>query len=450
MHGLVEEWCLDWYGPYLAEPAVDPVGYRDGVAKVTRGGSHNALARYLRTTARAGAMPVDRSWLIGFRVVQAPPPVSTVIEPTSSDGISQARFDWSRTADEPFFAEPIPYVRIPEGSNGPLFSKHNHCPSITWCPNGDLLAAWFSTNEEHNREMTIAFSRLRQGAEEWDEAKLFFKIPSRNMTGTSLFNDGAKLWHFNGVETAGSWAHLALVARTSEDNGATWTKPRFLNPEHANRRQVIGGAIKTRSGRFIQLCDAVPGGEGGTAVWVSDDDGATWRDLGEGQPTPVFEQGNRGAWIAGIHAGIVELTNGDLLAFGRGDSIDRRMPQSLSRDGGRTWEYGASPFPPISGGQRLALLRLSEGPILLASFAPGTGLFLSLSSDDGASWSSRKLCTDGVSRKLDGGAWTSSFTMDKDHAEPAGYLAVTQSPDTVVHLVSSRLYYCFNLSWLAG
>ena len=48
----------------------------------------------------------------------------------------------------------------------------------------------------------------------------------------------------------------------------------------------------------------------------------------------------------------------------------------------------------------------------------------------------------------DGGAWTGEFTASADNAEHAGYLAGTQTPDGVVHLLSSRLHYRFNLPWL--
>ena len=54
----------------------------------------------------------------------------------------------------------------------------------------------------------------------------------------------------------------------------------------------------------------------------------------------------------------------------------------------------------------------------------------------------------GAPRELDGGAHTDLFTMDDTHAEPAGYLAATQTPDGVVHLISSALHYRFNLAWL--
>jgi hypothetical protein len=49
---------------------------------------------------------------------------------------------------------------------------------------------------------------------------------------------------------------------------------------------------------------------------------------------------------------------------------------------------------------------------------------------------------------LDGGAWTGTFTMDANHAEPKGYLACTQTPDGMIHLLSSRVHYRFNLAWI--
>jgi hypothetical protein len=50
---------------------------------------------------------------------------------------------------------------------------------------------------------------------------------------------------------------------------------------------------------------------------------------------------------------------------------------------------------------------------------------------------------------IDNGAtWTGEFIMDETHAEPGGYLAATQTPDGVIHLISSAQHYRFNLAWL--
>ena len=40
------------------------------------------------------------------------------------------------------------------------------------------------------------------------------------------------------------------------------------------------------------------------------------------------------------------------------------------------------------------------------------------------------------------------FESDSTHAEPRGYLCATQTPDGIIHLLSSRLHYRFNLAWL--
>ena len=58
------------------------------------------------------------------------------------------------------------------------------------------------------------------------------------------------------------------------------------------------------------------------------------------------------------------------------------------------------------------------------------------------------MLTDGTYRFLNGGAWTQFFEMDEGHAEPRGYLAGTQTPDNMIHLITSRFYYKFNLAWV--
>ncbi len=57
MHGNVQEWCQDWYGPYLplppnAGPLVDPKGPQTGETKVYRGGSYLRFAKDCRCAVR--------------------------------------------------------------------------------------------------------------------------------------------------------------------------------------------------------------------------------------------------------------------------------------------------------------------------------------------------------------------------------------------------------------
>ena len=472
MHGNVEEWCQDWYGPYDALPQTDPSGRESGLYRVTRGGSHSTLLCYLRSANRIGALPEDKHWYIGFRVVCGEMSETPNLLPSPrvalwGRDVKQERVDVP-APEKPHFADPIPFVRIPEGSDGPLFSKHNHVPAIVECPNGDMFTAWYSCVTERGRELTVAASRLRLGESEWEIAEPFWGPPDRNNHATSLWcNEDGRIYHFNGLSAAATWGPLALVLRHSDDNGATWSKPHLISPEHRLRHMPIASVFRRQDGSILFACDAVSGGNGGTVVWISEDDGETWYEPGAGQPIPEFAAGNSGGWIAGIHGAVVELSDGRLMGFGRGDTIDGRMPKSISEDGGRTWHYSASSFPPVSGGQRCVFLRLQEGPIFLASFTgsrktPETmlvvdesgkerhvsGLFGALSYDDGETWTNIRLISDdGPDREIetmDG----RPFVMGLNSAEPGGYLAVTQGRNGIIHLISSKQHYRFNYAWL--
>lgn len=408
-------------------------------------------------------------------------PVPAETLPRWARDVTQEPFDWTAQKETtsrdrtPFFAGPIPFV-LPPVDEGEPFGNHNHQPSITWLANGDLLAIWYSTGSESGTELTVLASRLRPGSDVWDPSSEFFKAPNRNMHGSSIFYDGqGTTYHFNGMAPDGGkgWAKLALLMRTSGDNGVTWMPPQAIDARLIGRHQVIAGTLMTEDGVLIQNCDAVPGPNGGTALHISRDGGKTWTDPGENKPRPEkYEEGGKGeGTIAGIHAKVVELADGRLFALGRGDTINGHMPISISEDLGKTWTYQASPFPPIDGGQRLVLRRLNEGPLLFVSFTSGDrhkpeaagmtfvdqdgnqfighGMYAALSYDEGATWPVRKLLTPGDG-EWDGGAHTGEFIATAKRAEHAGYLAATQTPDNVIHLISSRLHYRFNLEWLTA
>ncbi|MAG13256.1 MAG: glycoside hydrolase [Spirochaetales bacterium] len=468
MHGNVEEWCHDWYGPYQERDQSDPAGPGAGDFRVTRGGSHSTESYYLRSANRSGALPDERSWLIGFRVVQGPLPFGqrSVGRPRvelhrSNVGQRSKPMAVSGTT-APFFAGPARYVKIPPSSYGPMFSRHNHDPAICQCPNDDLLAIWYSCVTEPGRELAILASRLRTGCTEWDEASVFWDAPDRNDHAPALFCDGNRIFHFNGLSAAATWGPLQTILRTSDDSGSTWSEARIIIEDHGPRHMPIASVFSLDDGTIVLPCDAVTVGSGGTALWLSNDGGNTWNDAG--------------GTIAGIHASAAELGDGRLLAFGRGDEINGSMAMSISADRGKSWTYSASPFPPIRGGQRLILKRLKgvceEGsdPLLFISFAneplesenaypiidmkgerrPVSGMYSALSFDDGATWPFGRLISDDEPTRtieaLDG----MPCTMGPNTAEINGYLTACQSADGMVQLISSTNHYVFNLEWLIG
>jgi hypothetical protein len=429
------------------------------------------VAFYLRSENRMAALPEDKSWYIGFRVVcgdvsTTPPFPEVGLQPYQTNVSQTIPPDIGNGPDPntPYFAGPRRYVNIPSGSYGPLFSGHNHdAGGIVQCQNGDLLAMHYTCVTERGRELALAVSRLRYGQTNWESASSFFDLPDRNDHAPCLWHDGNQtIYHLGGVSAAATWGNLAVLMRTSTDNGVTWSKAQLIIPEHNVRHQPIACFTRTSGGMMILPCDAGSTGNGGTVVWLSRDGGGSWYDPGAGRPKPTFSEGNTGAWIAGIHGQVAELSDGRLLALARGDTIGGQMPKSISADGGTNWTYSASVLQPIGGGQRGTLRKLQEGPLFFAGFATGltvtnasggtrlvSGLYAALSYDNGVTWPYMRLVSDdGPGRTVettDGG----TFTLSISNAEPGGYLTSTQARNGVIHLISSRQHYEFNLKWLA-
>jgi hypothetical protein len=187
-----------------------------------------------------------------------------------------------------------------------------------------------------------------------------------------------------------------------------------------------------------------------TGLWFSRDEGGSW----------TYAAGQ----IPGVHATFVQLKDGRLMALARGEDVNGWMPLSYSSDMGRSWQTSASIFPPIIGGQRAVLLRLKEGPIVLVSFARDvrkfeplphgrdirwtTSMFAAVSFDEGRTWPLRRVISD---NKPDHAVFTMDLgrvRMSPIRSEPQGYLAITQTRDGVIHLLSSINHYAFNLAWL--
>ncbi len=486
--GGIEQWALDWYGPYPVAAQRDPAGYRAGATRVTRGGIRwqvvtkdydtkwvHGPAR--RVTDRLSFLEDDRYGGLGFRVVAASEPSNLLDVPPpelNARGVEQRRYDWlagREDPDKPYFAGPLEFVRLPLNPNGPLFPQHNHFPSLTWCPNGDLLATWYSGTDERGTQLNIAASRLRRGQTEWEEASPFWIAAERNNHSTALWTDPdtGRIYHFQGVGSRPDQRNQILMLRTSDDSGATWTPPRIILPDRAMWNPHV--VLRTREGEFVVTSDV----NFEKPIWgriiVSRDAGTSWREA-PGR-------------ILGQHPGIVQLKDGSLLAVGRDDWNRQHtglpgsgVPFSVSRDLGKTWTYRREPGlgVGIGMGQRPVLIRLAEGPLLYIGFtdpppdldyaipagadtieivdAAGVrrrvhGMFAALSFDEGKTWKNLKLLTPGPElRHLNGGGNTGPFDSDASHAEPRGYIQAVQSPNGMIHLISSRLHYRFNYAWL--
>jgi sulfatase modifying factor 1 len=481
MHGNAQEWCLDWYAPYDATQTTDPAGPISGDFRVVRGGAHSQLARLLRSANRTSMEPWVHHPRIGFRVVQADPiaPPTVKALPVPPEDLTPLPAPLNAAVDmrEPFFAGPACYVNRAPGSEGPLFSAHNHDAAITVFPSGDVFILDYTCDTEFGHELAVAATRLPAGASAFTPPVLFWQCADANNHAPGLFVDRqGTIFHFNG-----SRAMPGSIVRTSTDNGMTWTQSRPLNSDI----QPSESNIETADGRILQTSDSIYDNAG--TVTMSADHGATWTKLSDETIKPNYLPGGTGPCIAGIHVGLIERQDGSLWALGRVDRqnaaapFDFKLPISISTDGGKTWTYRVSEFPDITSGQRLTLKRLKEGPLLLCSFTDdlayreadgrvtrgkkeserqgmpftqadgrsktGYGLFAAVSFDNGATWPVRRLVTPAEPQQAQG-TDGSKILLDATHGELGGYLASCQGRDGRIHLISSRNYYLFNLAWL--
>ena len=283
MHGNVQEWVQDWFGPYEPAPQTDPVGRVDGDFRVTRGGSHSQIRYFLRSANRGGTISEDRTWLIGFRVVLGevpetePLPVALPACSPEGDLVYPDREAFDST--QPFFRGPV-RIEAPAASvRGPFFPR-NQQVKLEEAPNGDLLAVWMNLSSEFDRvrdEHTVASSRLRRGTWQWEPACVFWEVPDRWGFPGRIESDGVGILYYSAQLSAGGWmGNQATIWRTSTDNGRTWSKARFFWPEHGN---FWGNVWPGKPGEIrASLADVDGDGMRGYRSWNA---GTTWEQTDE-------------------------------------------------------------------------------------------------------------------------------------------------------------------------
>jgi hypothetical protein len=265
--------------------------------------------------------------------------------------------------------------------------------------------------------------RLRYGAEDWDMPEPWPDFPDAADAAPVIWNDRGKLWFFFGSPRLQGGPPFQFL--TSLDNGATWSAVEFPKLEGTVGKftpQPINSVVRDRHG-VIYL--PVDGSGGNSVLFASKDDGKTWSDTG--------------GRTAGRHTTLVVGKGGSLIGFGgKNTEIDGFMPKAISRDGGKTYVTSKTPFRPLGSGQRPSLIRLASGRLFFVAdlfdkkkLGPkGAGAFVALSDDDGETWKTRQL--PGITT--------------------VGYTTATQSPNGVIHIVTSKndpdLHIELNETWV--
>ena len=101
LHGNIDEWCHDYYGPYPPGPVDDPTGPETGSLRVVRGGHWAAEAAALRSARRRPLTPSDCRPTVGFRVVRNAPRVEAKPTRPALNYIPAGRFLMGSPTSEP-------------------------------------------------------------------------------------------------------------------------------------------------------------------------------------------------------------------------------------------------------------------------------------------------------------------------------------------------------------
>lgn len=471
------EWVLDWYGTYPDATQSDPVGPATGYTKVVRGGGYlgpelsnpvkypndGRLPYFRRSANRASMAPEFRGrHNIGFRIVQAPLPVTPhypEVIPVASQLVKSHNSEVKAGPDpnQPWFRMRDVFPVPPEDSSdaaiaaagliAPLMG-YNHSPGLMVCPNGDLLAVYTSSEipgYEDLSNVNLVAARRRFGSDEWEMPGPFFDFADGKDGSPMLWREGNTIYFFSG----GGPSDIPFRWRTSEDNGATWGPVHF--PTIIGLRGAYyphpHGVVRMPDGALYLTSDSA----GGTSfLWVSHDHGRTWSDTG--------------GRTAGRHSCIVLMKDGGFLAMGGKESdIDGYMPKAISHDGGKTWTVSKTPLPALGkNGQRPTMIRLASGKLFFAGDwqnahgqSPAAikerGAYVALSSDEGETWHMKSIPNVPINdfyvlRNRPG--WKKPTSADGT----LGYTASSQSPDGLIHLITSRTYpareFEMNEAWI--
>ncbi len=202
-----------------------------------------------------------------------------------------------------------------------------------------------------------------------------------------------------------SWIDCRPYIRTSSDDGVTWSEPKLMVEAPGYFVMNNDRVIQTTSGRLIapvafhRARGTDPNSSRsfdarGIAMWyLSDDEGATWREAGTWWAAPQ-------ACSSGLQEpGVVELADGKLFSWAR-TSLGAQYGFN-SADGGKTWSAPEptemkSPTSPASierlpnSGELLSIFNDHSGQFPFPK-AKRTPLVAAISADGGKTWPHRKL-----------------------------------------------------------
>jgi predicted neuraminidase/peroxiredoxin len=301
----------------------------------------------------------------------------------------------------------------------------HHCSTITEAPNGDMLCLWYAGSYESSDDQALYLARLPKGQRIWTAPHRIVWDPEAPPGNAVIFTGpDQRVWIVWGrmegsrpTRRGSGWSQCRLMARTSKDNGNTWTADEEMPNSFAWLPRNAPFTMK--DGRFaLPISGHVDSVYAGFLL-VLEPDNRTWKRFGL---MPGGEQPT-----------VIQRDSGELLCLMRGEP---RILQSVSGDGGTTWTTPRRTELkcPDSG---IAMTKLKSGRVLLAyndtDKSDRTPFNVIQSTDDGKTWGEMK-------------------AIEQDWGE-FSYPCIVQSSDGMVHLTYtyrrfSIKHVTFDEGWL--
>lgn len=294
---------------------------------------------------------------------------------------------------DPAYLNPPQVIAAPGSEYAPSTRRFQGIPSLACDKAGRLWAVWYggvTPGEDHNNYVMLATSDDRGNT--WSNEKLVIDPdgpgPVRAFDPEIWLAPDGRLWLFwaQGLGEQKIHTRSGVWAMTAEE--AAGVEGRWSTPRRLTDGVMMCKPVVLSTGEWCLPISLWHKRERGSAsMWVSDDAGATWTQRGACDVPPEVRSHDE-------HM-IVERHDGSLWMLVR---TKYGIGQSVSRDGGRTWD-ALTPTGLPHPSSRFFVRRLASGRLLCVRHAPAerdaadgqskgvrSHLTAFLSEDDGRSW----------------------------------------------------------------
>ncbi|OHF00637.1 glycosyl hydrolase [Colletotrichum orchidophilum] len=169
----------------------------------------------------------------------------------------------------------------------PAATVQSHASNLLQLSDQTLLCAWFGGSQEGLPDISIWLSRQEPGSTSWSAPQKISSDTNRSCQNPVLFqaSETGDIWLFHTSQDAGNQDGAIVMARTSSDNGKTWSSPRYP------LKGVTGVFVRQplvvlQDGTWVLPvfhCRSTPGqrwigNNDISAVFSSRDEGQTWTE----------------------------------------------------------------------------------------------------------------------------------------------------------------------------